>query len=98
LLPVKVKGLADTKVNLQIGQAINGTSLRDVAGFITFNQFVNPVDCADAGTALNNQVKAQVLKGFDPASLEGKTVKFTGAFPLLVPNAITVTPTRLESS
>ena len=36
-------------VNLQIGPAINGTSLRDVVGFITFNQFVNQVDYADAG-------------------------------------------------
>jgi len=39
-----------------------------------------------------------VLKRVDPAALEGKPVKFTGAFTLLVPNAITVTPTRLEAS
>src|SRR5262249_8607128 len=81
LLPVKIKGLKDGKVNLQIGPAINGTALRDASGLITFNQFVNQVDYADAGTALNNQVKAQVLK---PAGdLEGKDVKFTGAFTLL---------------
>jgi predicted lipoprotein len=96
LLPVKVKGLKDTTVNLQIGPAINGTSLRDVVGFITFNQFVNQVDYADAATALNNQVKAKVLKGIDPQSLDGKTVSFTGAFTQLVPNSVTVTPVKLE--
>jgi len=96
LLPVKVKGLADTKVNLQIGPAINGTSLRDVAGFITFNQFVNQVDYADAATALNNQVKAKVLKGLDRAGLKGRHVRFTGAFTYLAPTVITVTPVRLE--
>jgi predicted lipoprotein len=96
LLPVKIKGLKDAKVNLQIGPAINGTSLRDASGLITFNQFVNQVDYADAGTALNNQVKAQVLKA--AGDLDGKDVKFTGAFTLLVPNAITVTPTRIEAS
>jgi predicted lipoprotein len=98
LLPVKVKGLEDANVALQIGPALNGTALRDVVGFITFNQFINQVDYADAATALNNQVKAKVLKGIDPASLEGKTVRFTGAFTLLVPNAITVTPVGLEAS
>jgi predicted lipoprotein len=96
LLPVKIKGLKDAHVTVQIGPAINGTSLRDVAGFINFNQFVNQVDYADAGTALNSQVKARVLKGL--GDLEGKTVKFTGAFTFLVPSAITVTPTKLEAS
>ena len=98
LLPVKVKGADGATVNVQIGPAINGTSLRDAVGFITFNQFVNQVDYADAATALNNQVKAKVLKGLEPASLEGKKVSFTGAFTSLVPNTITVTPIRLEVS
>jgi predicted lipoprotein len=98
LLPVEVEGVDGAKVNLQIGPAINGTSLRDAVGFITFNQFVNQVDYADAATALNNQVKAKVLKGIDPQALEGKKVAFTGAFTFLVPNAITVTPIKLETS
>jgi predicted lipoprotein len=96
LLPVKVKGVKDADVQLQIGPAINGTALRDAVGFINFNQFVNQVDYADAGTALNNEVKAKVLK--DAGDLEGRTVRFTGAFTLLVPTAITVTPTRLQTS
>ena len=96
LMPVKVKGLKGTTVSLQVGPALNGTSLRDVVGFINFNQFVNQVDYADAGTALNNQVKAKVLKGLDRAGLKGKHVRFTGAFTYLAPTVITVTPVRLE--
>ena len=96
LLPVRVKGLGDAQVNLQIGPAINGTALRDAVGFITFDQFVNQVDYADAATALNNQVKAEVLK--DVGDLEGKTVDFTGAFTFLAPTVMTITPVALEAS
>jgi predicted lipoprotein len=96
LMPVKVKGLKGTTVSLQVGPALNGTSLRDVVGFINFNQFVNQVDYADAGTALNNQVKAKVLEDVDRASIAGKRVRFTGAFTYLAPTVSTVTPVRLE--
>ena len=50
LLAVKVAGSKGVSVNLQVGPAINGTSLRDAAGFITFNQFINQNDYADAGS------------------------------------------------
>jgi predicted lipoprotein len=96
LLAVKVPGAKGVSVNLQVGPAINGTSLRDVAGFITFNQFINQNDYADAGTALNDEVKAKVLKGVDGGSLNGKHVKFTGAFTYLAPTVMTITPVHLE--
>jgi predicted lipoprotein len=96
ILPIEVKGLKKGTVSMQIGPAINGTALRDVASFIKFDQFVNQVDYADAATALNNEVKTKVLKGVDPASIEGKNVSFVGAFTLLTPSAVTVTPVKLE--
>ena len=96
LLPVEVEGLDDAQVNLQIGPAINGTALRDAVGCITFDQFVNQVDYADAGTAFNTEVKAEVLKG--AGDLEGRTVVFTGAFTFLAPGVMTITPIALESS
>jgi predicted lipoprotein len=98
LVPVKVKGLKGTTVSLQVGPALNGTALRDVVGFINFNQFINQVDYADAATALNDQVKAKVLRGLDRPALKGKRVRFTGAFSYLAPTVITVTPIRLEVS
>lgn len=98
LMPVKVRGLKNTTVSIQVGPAINGTALRDASGLINFNQFVNQVDYADAATALNNQVKAKVLEGIDPKSLEGKRVSFLGAFTLLDPSVVTITPVQLEVS
>jgi len=99
LMEVKVKGLPkSTRVSVQIGPAINGTAVRDAVGFIEFGQFVNQVEYAGAATALNDQVKAKVLKGIDPASLEGKRVSFLGAFSLVTPSVITVTPVKLEAA
>ena len=98
LMEVRVDGVPkSTTVSLQVGPAINGTAIRDAAGFINFNQFVNQVDFADAATALNNQVKAKVLKGVDPKALKGKKISFTGAFTALGPTVVTITPVKLET-
>jgi len=97
LMPVRVKGVpAGTTVSLQIGPAINGTAIRDAAGFIEFGQFTNQVEYAAAATALNEQVKQQVLAGLEPDSLEGQRVSFAGAFSSLTPDVITITPIKLE--
>jgi predicted lipoprotein len=99
VLPVKVKGVPkNTTVAIQTGPALPGTSIRDAVGFISFGQFLNQVEFADAATALNNQVKAQVLKDLDPAGLDGKRIRFLGAFTNLAPTAITVTPVDVEAA
>jgi predicted lipoprotein len=98
LMEVRVKGVPkSTRVSIQVGPALNGTALRDAVGFISFNQFVNQVDFADAATALNSQVKAKVLKGVDPQEMKGERVSFTGAFTALAPSVVTVIPTKLET-
>ncbi|MFD1539334.1 DUF2291 family protein [Nonomuraea guangzhouensis] len=97
LLPVTVDGLPDgTRVSIQIGPAINGTALRDAAGYITFGQFVNQVEYADAATALNNQMRQKLLTGLDAAALKGKKIAFTGAFSLLTPATVTITPVAIS--
>jgi predicted lipoprotein len=97
LLPVRVEGVpSDTTVSVQIGPAINGTALRDAVSSITFDQFLNQVQYADAGTALNDEMKKRVLADLDRDSLEGKRVRFVGAFSMLTPETVTITPTRLE--
>ena len=97
LMPVRVKGVPkDATVSLQVGPAINGTAIRDGAGFIEFGQFTNQVEYAAAATALNEQVKKQVLADVDPDTLEGKRVSFAGAFSLVTPNVVTITPVSLE--
>jgi len=89
---------SDVTVSLQIGPAINGSALRDASGLYDFNDFLNQVDYAGAGTALNNQVKTTVLEDLDRDALEGKTLEFLGAFTYLAPTAITITPAQLEVS
>lgn len=98
LLPVQVAGLPDgVAVMLQIGPAINGTALRDATGLITFDQFLNQLEYADASTELNNQVKAKVLANVDAAALAGRRISFVGAFTYgSNPKLIQVTPVKLE--
>lgn len=96
LLPITVPGTGKARVSVQIGPAVNGTALRDAAGFIKFGQFVNQVDYADAGTALNNQMKAAVLAHLDAAALQGKKVTVVGATSPLSAGLLTITPISIE--
>ncbi|MDN3270169.1 DUF2291 domain-containing protein [Streptomyces sp. MA15] len=99
LMPVTVPGLdKSARVSVQIGPAINGSALRDAAGFITFGQFTNQVEYADAATALNTEMKAKVLKSFDAAAAEGKKVTVTGAMTPLTADTLTITPISIEAA
>jgi predicted lipoprotein len=98
LMPVRVRGVPKgATVSLQVGPAINGTAIRDAVGFIEFGQFTNQVEYAAAATALNEQVKRQVLADIDPVALEGKRVSFVGAFSTVTPDVVTITPVELET-
>ncbi|MFI6506526.1 DUF2291 family protein [Streptosporangium sp. NPDC050855] len=99
LMPVTVPDLPEgTRVSLQVGPAINGTALRDAAGYITFGQFLNQVEYADAATALNNQMRQKLLTTLDAPSLAGKKITFVGAFSLLSPSVVTITPISIEEA
>lgn len=95
-MQVDVEDAGDTDVNVAIGPAIVGTAVRDSVGFIDFSQFTNQIDYANVATALNSKVKTTVLKDVDPESIKGKKVTFTGAFQLLTPSSVMVTPVELE--
>src|SRR5919107_510059 len=89
LMPVTVPGLPkSTRIAVQVGPAINGTALRDATGTVSFNDFVNQVEYADAATALNTEMKKDLLQGLDPASLVGKDVTVVGATAPLNPDVI----------
>jgi predicted lipoprotein len=97
LLPLTVPGLPkSTRVSVQVGPAINGSALRDASGAVEFGEFTNQVEYADAATALNSEMRDQVLADLDPASLAGKTVSFVGAVQLLTPTTVTITPVSVE--
>lgn len=94
---VAVPGLPEELlVRVQTGPAINGTDIRDATGEIAFGQFTNQIEYQNAGSALNNEVKAQVLAGIDNKTLTGKTVAVTGVFTLVNPKSWLVTPVRLD--
>ncbi|KQS14598.1 hypothetical protein ASG04_01735 [Curtobacterium sp. Leaf183] len=95
--PVTVSGIpSDLVIRIQTGPAINGTDLRDAPGTIEYGQFTNQIDYQNAASALNDQVKKQVLAKTDVGSLAGKTVTVTGAFQLVNPKGWLVTPSQLE--
>jgi predicted lipoprotein len=97
IYPVTVAGLpSDLLIRIQTGPAINGTDLRDATGTVKFGQFTNQIDYQNAASALNDQLKKQVLARVDASSLEGKTVTVTGAFQLINPKGWLVTPSDLE--
>ena len=94
---VAVPGMpSPTTITLQLGPAIIGTDLRDATGTISFGQFHNQIEYQNAGAALNNQMKHDVLSKLDLASLPGKTVSVTGVFQLTDMSAWQVTPVKLD--
>jgi predicted lipoprotein len=94
---IAVEGLPDTlTVRVQTGPAINGTELRDATGTIEFGQFTNQIEYQDAGSAINNEMKTEVLSKVDTAALPGKTIAVVGAFKLVNPKSWLLTPVRLD--
>ena len=83
-------------LRVQTGPAINGTDVRDATGTISFGQFTNQIDYQNAGSALNNEIKSQVLTKVDTTKLTGKTLSVVGAFQLVVPNSWLITPVKLQ--
>lgn len=94
---VKIPGVPDAiTVRVQMGPAVNGTAVRDATGTITFGQFTNQIDYQNAGSALNNEIKKQVLSKIDAKALSGKTITVVGAFQSVVPNSWLITPVKVE--
>ena len=93
---VKVDGVPDNvKIQVQTGPAIMGTDLRDAPGTISFEQFTNQIDYQNAGSAINKQMKKEVLSKIDTSNLTGKAISVIGAFQLSDPSNWLVTPVKL---
>ncbi|OHV09351.1 DUF2291 family protein [Kushneria phosphatilytica] len=94
---VNVEGVPqELTIRVQTGPAINGTALRDATGDIDFGQFTNQIEYQNAGAAINDAMKKQVLADVDTDNLSGKTVSVVGVFQLINPKNWLVTPVRLE--
>ena len=81
-------------LSIAIGPVFLGTALRDAVGFINFGEFPNQIEYANVATALNTQVRQKVVAGADLAP--GRTVTFAGAFQVLDPKDLVVTPVQLQ--
>lgn len=96
-LEVTVDGVAEPVV-LQIGPVIRGNAVRDGLPFVTFQDFTNQIEYADAGKALT----ALALDGFAgnvEAIAVGDTVNFTGAISMAgAGDKLLVTPVTLEKA
>ncbi len=94
---VAVQGVpATTAIHVQTGPAINGTDLRDATGTISFGQFSNQIEYQNAASALNKEMKKQVLSKVDTGKLSGKTIAVVGVFQLVNAGDWLVTPVRLD--
>ncbi len=85
-------------IRVQTGPAINGTDIRDATGTVAFGQFTNQIDYQNAASALNAEMKKQVLAPLDTASLSGKTLTVVGVFQLVNPKGWLLTPVKLSVS
>ena len=94
---VGVEGVPNTlTIRVQTGPAIMGTDLRDGTGTIGFGQFTNQIEYQNAGSALNKEMKKQVLSKVKTGSLTGKTVSVVGVFQLTDPTNWLVTPVKMD--
>ena len=94
---IDVEGVPDElTIRVQTGPAINGTDLRDATGTIEFGQFTNQIEYQNAGAAINDAMKAEVLSSIDTSALPGSTLSVTGVFKLINPKNWLVTPVRLS--
>jgi predicted lipoprotein len=66
------------------------TAVRDAVGFLNFGDFRSQTEYGKVGSELNKLIVNQVLGGVDVASLQGKTIAFTGAFAIRTFNLIDI--------
>ncbi len=97
-------------LNLTIGPLIKisqRASVRDAVGFIEYGNFVNQQEFAGVANAMGDRIlimvtdalgaeDSEAIRNLDPASIEGKTMTFIGAFSLDDIDNVIVVPVALE--
>jgi predicted lipoprotein len=95
-MDVSLKSTTKPSVILQIGPIIQGYSVRDAVGFITFEQFTNQIEFADVADQINTRLYEQVLKKVDFKGSVGKTLSVYGALTMDDVKKLVVTPIIVE--
>jgi predicted lipoprotein len=92
---LQLDGDPNARVVLQIGPVLTGNAVRDAIPALGFDRFVNQIQHADVGNALNARLEREVLAGLDRERLRGRRLSFAG-MAVAEPNRLLVTPVRLE--
>ncbi len=82
-------------------------AVRDAVGFIEYGSFTNQQEFAAVANAMGDLVvtaiadalgaaDVEAIRELDPASIEGKTINFTGAYSLDDPDTVLIVPVMLE--
>lgn len=82
-------------ISIQIGSVYKGSSIRDSLDSIKFGDYTNQQDWAAVSQNINKIVDEQIVQPVAPASLEGKTISFVGAFTANDNTEILITPVEL---
>lgn len=87
---------AAVEATLQIGPVIRGNAVRDALPFVSFKDFTNQLEYANAGKALTALASAN-FSGNAEAIAVGDRVRFTGAISISkAGDAVLITPVSLE--
>ena len=96
-LELAVDGVAEPVV-LQIGPVIRGNAVRDALPFVSFKDFTNQIEYANAGKALTALALAGIAANVETIAV-GDVVRFTGAISMAsAADRPQITPVVLEKA
>lgn len=97
-MTVKLNGYdGPVVVKLQIGPVYKGSAVRDCLSFIKYEDYKNQVDWAKVSQAINETIDKDVIAPLDVATLQGKTISFTGCFTVSGEKEILITPVEVTA-
>lgn len=84
-------------VRVPVSNALNGTTVRDVTGEISYGDFADQTTYQSVANNLKLLMQEKVVGSLDLANLQGKTITVYGAFATGgAPNQIVVQPLKVE--
>jgi predicted lipoprotein len=95
---IEVETAAGMKpVMLQIGPVVRGNAIRDSLPFVSFQDFTNQIEFAQAGRALTDRAMASIKPAL-AALKTGERLHFSGAMTLTkADDPVVITPVLLQS-
>lgn len=83
---------------LQTGPEMRGSALRDATTAVSFSQFVNQIDFANAAAELNRRATQALPPRAELEKAKGRSVEFTGAVTFIEGELPAIVPARFRWS